>query len=557
MQNVKLNLIPGSVMPVVNVSQYDKARQFSLTVYEGASAYSLTGKDVQIRGTKPDGNGFAYDSTDDVVSVSGSTVTISTTQQMTAVGGQTMAELRITSGDTILGTLNFVLMVEPSALSDDTPISETDIPVIERDFQAALAEAEADALVAEGYAKGTQGGVPVGSESPYYNNNAEHFKDEAEEAASDVLGKYPKIVNDYWYVWDIDQNQYVNTGVLAKGTQGDPGAPGEGVPAGGTTGQVLRKKSDDDYDTEWANGGGGASALDDLTDVSITTPANGDSLEYDATSQDWINGKRKLDLADYETLGAWNLIKNEGTTQTINNVTFTVNSDGSVGTNNNTVTGSDAAFTFYTSKAKFKAGAYYLSGCPSGGSWSTYAVLLRVSDDGVTWSLSDADLGSGDEVVLSADKYIKIEIRVYLGASTGGVTFYPMLALKPGLPYAPYAMTNRELTDTLSVKEITVTGTNTTSNATVTSISCMRYGKVISLEFNCKTTAAVAANDWVRFTLSGCPKPSNMGTASLAQFSGTLVYANIDQQPKVNLRCPSSIPTNTGIQIGFIFLTKD
>lgn len=43
------------------------------------------------------------------------------------------------------------------------------------------------------------------------------------------------------------------------GPQGQPGAAGPGVAAGGTTGQVLKKKSDIDYDTEWSNesGGGG------------------------------------------------------------------------------------------------------------------------------------------------------------------------------------------------------------------------------------------------------------------------------------------------------------
>ena len=35
------------------------------------------------------------------------------------------------------------------------------------------------------------------------------------------------------------------------------GATGVGVPAGGTTGQVLKKKSGTDYDTEWGDGGGG------------------------------------------------------------------------------------------------------------------------------------------------------------------------------------------------------------------------------------------------------------------------------------------------------------
>lgn len=175
MQNVNLNLIPGSVLPVINVSQYDVGRQFTLTVYEGAVAYSLTGKDVEIRGSKPDGNGFAYDSTDGAVSVSNNVVTITTLQQMTACGGQVMCELRITSGSDILGTLNFILDCEPSALSDDTPISDTDIPAIERDFQDALDAAEADALEAEGFAVGEQNGVPVSSGSLYYQNNAKYY----------------------------------------------------------------------------------------------------------------------------------------------------------------------------------------------------------------------------------------------------------------------------------------------------------------------------------------------------------------------------------------------
>ena len=285
-QITNLNLIPGSVLPVVNVSQYDKGRQFQLLVSEGEYAYDLTGKTVTIRGTKPDMHGFDYGTADGVLTVAGNVVNVFTTTQMTAVAGQVMAELRIASGSTILGTINFIINVEASALSDETIISDTEIPVIERDFEAALAEAEADALVAEGYAKGTQNGTPVGSGSPYYHDNAKHYKEEAEAAASGVLEKYPKIVADYWYIWDVDTNQYVNTGVRAKGTQGDPG---EGVPAGGTTGQVLKKKSDDDYDTEWGAGGGGASALDDLTDVDITSPASGQGLLFDGAK--WANGK--------------------------------------------------------------------------------------------------------------------------------------------------------------------------------------------------------------------------------------------------------------------------
>ena len=53
------------------------------------------------------------------------------------------------------------------------------------------------------------------------------------------------------------------------GPQGDPGpagADGLGVPAGGTTGQVLAKASNADNDTEWVTGGGGGGATGGGTD---------------------------------------------------------------------------------------------------------------------------------------------------------------------------------------------------------------------------------------------------------------------------------------------------
>ena len=43
--------------------------------------------------------------------------------------------------------------------------------------------ASTQALAAEGYANGTQNGTPVDSSSPYYQNNAKYWKDEAQQAA--------------------------------------------------------------------------------------------------------------------------------------------------------------------------------------------------------------------------------------------------------------------------------------------------------------------------------------------------------------------------------------
>lgn len=51
------------------------------------------------------------------------------------------------------------------------------------------------------------------------------------------------------YGWDYDRDVWANLGALA----GIPGIPGEGVPAGGTAGQVLTKVDGTDYNTAWGS----------------------------------------------------------------------------------------------------------------------------------------------------------------------------------------------------------------------------------------------------------------------------------------------------------------
>lgn len=50
-----------------------------------------------------------------------------------------------------------------------------------------------------------------------------------------------------------------------QGEQGEPGEPGEGIAPGGTTGQVLKKRSNADYDTEWANESGAVLSVNGKT----------------------------------------------------------------------------------------------------------------------------------------------------------------------------------------------------------------------------------------------------------------------------------------------------
>ena len=71
------------------------------------------------------------------------------------------------------------------------------------------------------------------------------------------------------------------------GAAGTGGAAGPGVAAGGTAGQVLTKDSGTDYDTSWQAPGSASLELDDLTDVHVPSPADGEVLSWDAGAPGW------------------------------------------------------------------------------------------------------------------------------------------------------------------------------------------------------------------------------------------------------------------------------
>ena len=78
------------------------------------------------------------------------------------------------------------------------------------------------------------------------------------------------------------------------GAEGPQGPAGPGVAAGGTTGQILRKKSDADYDTEWVTqqGGGGDTPTFEVgstttgepgSDADVQIEQTGDLVRFDFT----------------------------------------------------------------------------------------------------------------------------------------------------------------------------------------------------------------------------------------------------------------------------------
>ncbi len=158
-QTINLNLIPGGVLPRINVSQYDKgSRALQFVLFNGAVLYSIeNGTEITIQGSKPDNTAFQYSCT-----WSGSTASMDIEQQMTAVAGNVICELVISNNGEILGTCNFILYVEPAAVSDDAVISETDIPLIERAVEAAVEAAQSATDAAASAQAAAQSAASIG-----------------------------------------------------------------------------------------------------------------------------------------------------------------------------------------------------------------------------------------------------------------------------------------------------------------------------------------------------------------------------------------------------------
>ena len=77
--------------------------------------------------------------------------------------------------------------------------------------------------------------------------------------------------------------------VVSIGVQGPAGPTGFGIPTGGTTNQFLVKASDTDYDMQWSASGVIINELNEIGDVNIPTPGDGDVLSWDNGTSKWIN----------------------------------------------------------------------------------------------------------------------------------------------------------------------------------------------------------------------------------------------------------------------------
>lgn len=166
------------------------------------------------------------------------------------------------------------------------------------------------------------------------------------------------------------------------GATGATGAAGQGVPAGGTAGQVLEKVNANDYNTQWATPSGGGSSV--ITSAFASRPAAGTSgrlwlptdtpwisHSYDDGSA-WANYRNGLLLSTPDAAGNWS-------------VHNAVNGTASHAKGAIIISHSDAAATTYFqykrastvgSTFKITAGFYYTQGRTAANAYQNGGVMI-------------------------------------------------------------------------------------------------------------------------------------------------------------------------------------
>ena len=175
-----LDMVPGGVPVIVNVSQYDNAFSIEFHLYSRTGSLDLSSVDsAAIRGKKLDGHAYSADAAYD-----NGVVTVTGHVQMTAISGKQTFEITLyDSVENELNSANFILNVEDAPMDQDDITSDS---VIRELFNVT---SRADKIIqaasdAEAWAVGQRDGVDVDTDDEAYHNNAKYYRDASISSAS-------------------------------------------------------------------------------------------------------------------------------------------------------------------------------------------------------------------------------------------------------------------------------------------------------------------------------------------------------------------------------------
>ena len=227
--------------------------------------------------------------------------------------------------------------------------------------------------------------------------------------------------------------------------------------------------SDNQFNPVWYNiaDGGNAATVNNHT-VESDVPAN--AVFTDTTDSDVVSGAAgfvSLDglqggvpfsglLLDGDIAGREIILRACGknliaypyryNSSTINGVDFTVNDNGSV-TVNGTATANTNFYLCHDKQLNFPTGRYTMSGCPKGGSLSTYRMEAYSYSDDNNVIFSEKDVGDGAKLDLTDDLHFGVRISIFSGVVCNGLIFYPQIEHgNMATAYEPYHSSELKIT---------------------------------------------------------------------------------------------------------------
>jgi hypothetical protein len=400
MEVFNLNIRPGKTCPVIHCSQFDKGRTFRANLYDGSEVFTLTAAEtLSVIEKKSDGNMVTIG----VTNTSDSYVEFATTEQMTALAGPQICELRIVEGDTLIGSANFILDCEESP---DTGIeSESEIHNLETQIQDINNEIVPD-LVAEEVENQYDSQNVIFDDAPTENHGTGYAV--TSEGVKNALDGKPDNLSD---LGDVNISSPTSNQALVYNPDTHKWENAM-IPQTGTIEDVAI--------ASFSDGADDVPVSELIVDIKARQAGSGTPSPDNVRA---IHGWTKCNL----TRAGKNLCPKftKGVT-TINGVTFTTNSDGTI-----LATGTPTArATLYCDGTlpKLPTGTYKISaGLPKK---QGYMLEYWVFQNGETAYYSTR-LGSTDTFTINEGDYVKsIYISIYDYAGSGlNLLFKPMLEL--------------------------------------------------------------------------------------------------------------------------------
>lgn len=235
------------------------------------------------------------------------------------------------------------------------------------------------------------------------------------------------------------------------------------------------------------------------------------------------------------------------TTKTVNGVTFTDNGDGTV-----TVNGTATAQSEFILATPFTLNIdkpLIISGSPSGADANKY--LIQMYDKNpytTTYNVTEGDFA----IPSIYGKTWEVKIMICNGAVCNNLVFKPMirLASDPDDTYQPYAMTNKELTDAVTVEVLQCS--DFMSGVTVNRNSVRKMGELVILDIDL-TIPSASSGDLLCVLPSTCKPWDNLILTGVNRSNNTFACFTVKSNGQISTR---TVITNSDLAMHAVYTTN-